>query len=97
MIDSRQIYLEYSDIREGYKLTDDNAIEDMAGLKADVSALISLVNNGDFTPLEGVGSPEGVATSNSSKLYIDTTNSPTSVTMYYNSTINSATGWVQIV
>lgn len=96
-VDSRQIFLEYSDIRAGYNLTNDNSIEDMAALKADVFAIIELINNGEFTPLNGVGSPEGVTTSNSSKLYIDTTNSPVSVTMYYNSTINSDTGWVQIV
>ena len=96
-ITSRQLALEYSDIRDLYKLKDDNAVEDMAALKADIAALINIINTGDLVPIQGVGSPEGVVTSNSSLTYIDTTLAPTSVTMYINESIGESTGWVQVV
>ena len=96
-ITSRQLALEYSDIRGLYKLKDDNAVEDMAALKADIAALINIINTGDLVPIQGVGSPEGVVTSNSSLTYIDTTSAPTSVTMYINESIGESTGWVQVV
>lgn len=96
-ITSRQLALEYSDIRDLYKLKDDNAVEDMAALKADIAALINIINTGDLVPIQGVGSPEGVVTSNSSLTYIDTTSAPTSVTMYINESIGESTGWVQVV
>ena len=96
-ITSRQLALEYSDIRGLYKLKDDNAVEDMAALKADIASLINIINTGDLVPIKGVGSPEGVVTSNSSLTYIDTTSAPTSVTMYINESIGESTGWVQVV
>ena len=96
-ITSRQLALEYSDIRGLYKLKDDNAVEDMAALKADIAALINIINTGDLVPIKGVGSPEGVVTSNSSLTYIDTTLAPTSVTMYINQSINSTTGWIPVI
>ena len=96
-IESRQIAIEYSDIRALYNLKDDNAIEDMAAIKADIGQLISLVNNGQLSPLSGTGSPEGAIESNISQTYIDTTNSPTSVSMYYNPEINTNTGWIPVV
>lgn len=96
-INSRQTVLEYSDIRTLYKFNNDNAIEDFAALKADISEILRQININEFTPLEGSGNPEGVIISNSSKTYVDTDLSPVSVTMYYNNTINSNTGWVPVV
>ena len=96
-ITSRQSAVEYSDIRELYKLKDDNAVEDMAALKADIGALINIINIGDLVAIQGIGSPEGVVVSNSSLTYIDTTLAPTSVTMYINQSINSITGWIPVV
>ena len=96
-ITSRQLAIEYSDIRELYKLKDDNAVEDMAALKADIASLINIINTGDLVAIQGVGSPEGIVTSNSSLTYIDTTLAPTSVTMYINQSINSKTGWIPVV
>ena len=96
-ITTRQSAVEYSDIRELYKLKDDNAVEDMAALKADIAALINIINTGDLVPIQGVGSPEGIVTSNSSLTYIDTTLEPASVTMYVNQSINSTTGWIPVI
>lgn len=96
-ITSRQLAIEYSDIRELYNLKDDNAVEDMAALKADIGALINIINTGDLVPIQGTGSPEGVVVSNSSLTYIDTTLAPASVTMYINQVVGEDTGWMQVV
>ncbi len=45
-------------------------------------------------PIIGTGSPEGVVTSNFSKQYIDTSTSP--ATQYFNETLSSNTGWIQL-
>ena len=95
-ITSRQLALQYADIRTLYKLTDDNAIEDFAALKEDVFNLIELMNN-NSQPLFGVGSPEGVIAANNSLIYFDNTLAPVSLTMYANQTVGEKTGWVPIV
>ena len=96
-IQSNQSALEYSDVRDIYKFKDEEAVEDLMFLKTDVLTIIGLINKGEFTPLQGVGSPEGVVESNSSLQYIDTALSPVSVTMYANSETNSKTGWIPVV
>ena len=96
-INTRQTVLEYSDISSLYNFKNSNAVEDFAALKDDVFEILRQINANEFTPLEGSGNPEGVITSNSSKTYVDTDLSPVSVTMYYNNTINSNTGWVPVV
>lgn len=93
MITTRQIITEYSEVRETYKITNEQAIEDLMAMKADIFQLLQQVNTG---VLSGVGSPEGDIESNSSRLYADLTNSPTSVTMYFNEDIGSTTGWVEV-
>jgi hypothetical protein len=95
-ITSRQLALQYADIRQLYKLTDDNAIEDFAALKEDVANLIELMND-NSKPLFGVGSPEGVTAANNSLIYFDTTNEPVSVAMWTNKIVGGKTGWLQIV
>ncbi len=95
-ITSRQLALQYADIRQLYKLTDDNAIEDFAALKEDVASLIELMNN-NSQPLFGTGSPEGSVTANNSLIYFDTTNEPVSVAMWTNKTVGEKTGWLQVV
>ncbi len=95
-ITSRQLALQYADIRQLYKLTDDNAIEDFAALKEDVANLIELMNS-NSKPLFGLGSPEGVIAANNSLIYFDTTNEPVSVAMWTNKIVGGKTGWLQIV
>ena len=95
-IESRQIALEYSDIRELYNFKKDNTIEDFAAMKADIKSLIELMNN-NSQPLFGVGSPEGLVAANNSLLYFDTTNEPTNVTMWTNQTVGGVTGWIPVV
>ena len=95
-ITSRQIALEYSDMRRFYKFKDENAVEDFAAMKADIFNLIELMNN-NSQPLFGVGSPEGLVAANNSLIYFDTTNEPVSVAMWTNKIVGGKTGWLQIV
>ena len=95
-ITSRQIAVEYSEIRQFYKFKDENAVEDFAAMKEDIFNLIELMNN-NSQPLFGVGSPEGVTAANNSLIYFDTTNEPANITMFANKTIGEKTGWLQIV
>lgn len=74
-------------------------IRDYSALKFNVDELIKQTNieqlASQLTPIEGTGSPESVVTANYSKLYIDTTNAPTSVSIYFNNNIGSNTGWIE--
>jgi len=71
-----------------------NFVRDYSALKANLDEVMRVLNNGEYSPIEGEGSPEGVTAANSSKMYVDTTNAPTSVSIYYNSVIGSKTGWI---
>ena len=95
-ITSRQLALQYADIRTLYKLTDDNAIEDFAALKEDVFNLLELMNN-NSQPIFGTGSPEGVIAANNSLIYFDTTNEPASVAMWTNKIVGGKTAWLQVI
>jgi hypothetical protein len=95
-ITSRQIALEYSDIRGFYKFKDENAVEDFAAMKEDIFNLIELMND-NSKPLFGVGSPEGSVAANNSLIYFDTTNEPANITMWANKIVGGKTGWLQIV
>lgn len=99
MIKSNQTIDTYADCRNEHSNWPDNAIEDYQQLKADINALIefsnnleSSIDNGDFSPQFGVGSPEGVVTANYSLKYIDTS----VPTEYYNPAFGSDTGWVAL-
>ena len=97
MIESRQLITEYSDARLNISFKTDDGVEDYMALKADVTSLIELINNGDYEPQFGTGSPEGVVTSNFNRTYYDTTLSPVSVTMWTNQVTGVDTGWVPVV
>lgn len=99
MIKSRQTIDTYADCRAEHPSWPDNAIEDYMALKADIDSLIefsnnleSSIDNGDFSPQFGTGSPNGVVTANYSLKYIDTS----APTEYYNPTFGSDTGWVAL-
>ena len=96
-IQSNQSALDDVDIESTYKFKNASAIEDLRFMKADIYAILNLINSDEFTPIQGTGSPEGVVMSNSSLQYIDTALSPASVTMYANSETNSKTGWIPVI
>ena len=96
IIESRQIILEYDDARQNISFKNENGVEDYMALKDDVAELINLINIGEYEPQFGVGSPEGVVTSNSNRTYYDTTLAPASVIMYINQTVGSDTGWIGV-
>lgn len=54
---------------------------------------IADINDGRYSPQFGIGSPEGVVTSNRNQTYFDTA----VPSMWVNPTIGVNTGWVQIV
>lgn len=73
--------------------------EDYFHLKRDVFNILSFielivqaVDDGEFSPQIGTGSPEGVVTANYSLKYIDTSGP----TEYYNPTYGAITGWVAL-
>lgn len=89
---SRQILFSHNEIRKSLPSATDQFIEDYSALKGDlVSLAVSL------SPLSGAQNPEGNIKANLSKTFIDTTASPVSVTMYFNKTVGSDTGWVVVV
>ena len=99
---TRQVLRSYADIAQALPAAKEQFIEDYDAVKEDLtSAQESIQKLSDslaaLSPLFDAGLPESVVTSNSSQVYFDTTNSPTSVTMWFNDTIGVNTGWVQIV
>lgn len=92
---SQQPLRSYYEIADAIKRSD--ITEDYFQLKTDndnlrnaLVSLISMVSGGDFSPLSGSGSPEGVVAANYSQLYIDTV----APAIYYNPTLGAETGWV---
>lgn len=79
----------YSEIQQAVPQSTQAFVEDYSALKEDV-ANIEL----SFKPLFGDQTPEGNVISNRSMIFLDTTNSPTDVTMYFNSVVGVNTGWV---
>ena len=68
--------------------------EDLSGAERAITSLLETIES--FKPLHGRQPPEGNITSNDSLVYFDTTNSPASVTMYFNENVGVKTDWVQI-
>lgn len=90
---SQQILRSLSDISSAKK---ERLNQDYLQLKNDydnlvngVSVIISAINSGEFSPLSGVGSPEGVEVANYSLMYVDTATNE----VYFNSTLGADTGW----
>jgi len=96
MIQTRQFIIEYHEATNTYHFKSDQATEDFMALKADVFAVIELLNaeSSTFTPQFGSGSPEGAVTSNYNRTYFDT--SGTSAVQYINETVGESTGWQQV-
>ena len=85
-----------SDIASAQKPVKD---EDYFQLKRDyqnlvnaVTAMLTAINGGEFSPLSGSGDPNGVATANYSLLYIDTDINQ----LYYNPAYGENTGWIAL-
>lgn len=73
--------------------------EDYLQLKRDyqnlvnaVTAMLTAVNSGEFSPLSGSGDPNGIVTANYSLLYIDTDVNQ----LHYNSAYGANTGWIAL-
>lgn len=62
---------------------------DYENLLQSTVALLGAVNDGEFSPQFGSGSPEGVVTANYSLFYVDTSTNR----IYYNTTVGAQTGW----
>lgn len=99
---SGQLLKSYAQIAEALPQAKLQFVQDYSALKDSlannetaVSELLTLIES--FKPLFGAQTPENNIESNSSQVYFDTTNSPTSVDMYFNDTIGSLTGWVKVV
>lgn len=85
-----------SDIESASKPVKD---EDYLQLKRDyqnlvnaVTALLTAINSGEFSPIEGSGDPNGVAVANYSLLYIDTDVNQ----LHYNPTYGADAGWIAL-
>ena len=66
--------------------------QDYQNLVNAVAAILTAVNGGEFSPIIGTGSPEGVVVANYSLQYIDS-DVPQ---LYYNATAGADTGWIAI-
>jgi hypothetical protein len=93
---SLQKLITLSDISSAQKPVKD---EDYFQLKRDyqnlvnaVTAMLTAINGGEFSPIIGIGSPEGVVTSNHSLQYIDENTNQ----QYYNPTYGASTGWIAL-
>lgn len=82
------------DISSAQKVVKD---EDYFQLKRDyqnlvnaVSALLVAINGGEFSPIYGSGSPEGVVAANYSQWYVNSD----SAQIYFNPTYGEKTGWI---
>ena len=96
MIQSRQFIVEYHEAANTYHFKSEQATEDFMALKADVFAVIQLLNaeTSTFTPQFGSGSPEGNVTANYNRTYFDT--SGVNAVQYTNETVGDSTGWKQV-
>ena len=96
-ITTRQIVIEYDDVRQTYKFSSENAVEDFMAMKSDISAMIELLNTdntADFLPQFGSGSPESVVTANLNGTYYDTDG--VNAVQYINETAGNNTGWQEV-
>lgn len=96
MIQTRQFIIEYNEANQTYRFKSEQATEDFMSLKADVFAVIELLNaeSSQFTPQFDSGSPENVVTANYNRTYYDT--SGVNAVQYINETVGASTGWQQV-
>lgn len=92
---SRQLLRSYRQIKQEVGNSTDKFVQDYSALKDDLAAALKLID--DSKTLSGAQNPEGNVTANLSQKFIDTTASPINVTMYFNETVGSKTGWVVVV
>ncbi|PHS02423.1 MAG: hypothetical protein COA78_21115 [Blastopirellula sp.] len=85
----------YPDIKQNVGNATDRFVQDYSAVKENLAAALRLIE--ELKPLSGAQTPEGNVTANLSQTFIDTTASPVSVTMYFNETVGSNTGWVVVV
>ena len=90
-INSQQNVTDYSEVNNFFP---DNITDDYMAIKRDLLNLIDLVNNGEFSPKFGNGSPEGVVVSNSNRTYFDMSNDK--AIMYVNVNAGVDTGWKEV-
>lgn len=90
-----QLLRSYPDIRQNVGNATDRFVQDYSAVKENLAEALKLIEN--LKPLSGAQTPEGNVTANLSQTFIDTTASPVSVTMYFNETVGSNTGWVVVV
>lgn len=89
---SRQTLISYKSIELAIPSAKSEFIRDYSAIKDELTAVQRLTES--LKPLFGAQTPEGNVTSNNSLTYIDTTNSPVSVDMYFNAVVGVDTGWV---
>lgn len=65
---------------------------DHQNLVSALTAILTAVNSGEFSPIVDTGSPEGVASANYSLLYIDSAVPQ----LYYNPNYGEDTGWIAL-
>lgn len=99
---SRQLLRSYRQIKHEVGNSTDKFVQDYSAVKEDLTAALKLITTltesiDNSKPLFGAQNPEGNVTANLSQTFTDTTASPASVTMYFNDTVGSDTGWVVIV
>ncbi len=95
----RQTIFDYQDASRDVGFGNDNGIDDYMAMKADIESLSQQVDSLSETilglsPQFGIGSPEGVVTSNINRTYFDT--SGVNATMYINENIGTDTGWQEV-
>jgi hypothetical protein len=92
MIESLQVIKDFADCVIEHKDWSEGAIEDYMAVKDDLDRVVDLINDNEFSPKSGTGSPEGLIASNYSLLYIDTAFPK----IYFNSTYGADTGWLAL-
>ncbi len=89
-----QTLTDQSGIKEAFMGISEIGANDYAGKTFDIFRLTRAINRLaiDSTTLDGSGSPEGLITSNLTKIYIDTDVNQ----LYFNPVVGVNTGWVAL-
>lgn len=87
---TQQSLFDYAEIKSNFPSASEQGLDDYSAKGRDIIRLFILANS--LIPLDGVGSPEGIAESNFSKMYIDTNANQ----LYFNPIVGANTGWVAL-